>query len=493
MRGNISRSRDSHHGGAPDQATSIHYIDSRGTDIDSGRGNRLCSNVRKEGGPVMSPSTVGLVLLLFVGVYAAINECELMKPCDHICHDLLDGYECSCKEGYRIESKEGHGNGSSVPHRCVDIDECWDDAEGSDRGPVYPCSQRCINTQGSYRCECIQGYELHHGGKLCEPNWGDTSYTIYPSKDRIRATSPGTRTRDIIKNLTNAVAFDFDLKGECFYWSDVAASGSSIERVCFNSSARTYQTLHSTALKNPNDLAVDWVGRNLYWCDKTLATIEVSKLDGRYRKVLVHKGLAEPRAIVLHPGKGSVEVDTLQSTMYMYWVDGGEHPHIGRAGMDGTDRRVIATSEQPYGLTIDFPADKILWVDTKDRTIYVANLDGTNKRDLVGIGKNSLLGSLIDVSAIDIIGDEIYLAEPGTISGCSKIRAGSCATIDWTRNRPTDIRAYHPSKQTQMENNPCEDNGGCAALCLLRPGGHTCACPQDLTPSQVDPQQCTAN
>ena len=64
------------------------------------------------------------------------------------------------------------------------------------------------------------------------------------------------------------------------------------------------QTLHSATLQNPDGLAVDWVGRNLYWCDKGLDTIEVSRLDGKYRHVLVRQGLQEPRAITLDPHRG---------------------------------------------------------------------------------------------------------------------------------------------------------------------------------------------
>lgn len=67
-----------------------------------------------------------------------------------------------------------------------------------------------------------------------------------------------------------------------------------------------FQTLHSATLQNPDGLAVDWVGRNLYWCDKGLDTIEVSKLDGKYRRVIIRDGLQEPRAITLDPRHGLV-------------------------------------------------------------------------------------------------------------------------------------------------------------------------------------------
>lgn len=51
----------------------------------------------------------------------------------------------------------------------------------------------------------------------------------------------------------------------------------------------------------PETIAVDWVGRNLYWTDSVLENIEVSTLDGRYRKVLLNKNITSPRGLVLDP------------------------------------------------------------------------------------------------------------------------------------------------------------------------------------------------
>lgn len=48
-------------------------------------------------------------------------------------------------------------------------------------------------------------------------------------------------------------------------------------------------------------LAVDWVGRNLYWTDYVLETIEVSKLDGTHRTVLVSENVTNPRGLVVDP------------------------------------------------------------------------------------------------------------------------------------------------------------------------------------------------
>ena len=60
----------------------------------------------------------------------------------------------------------------------------------------------------------------------------------------------------------------------------------------------------SVEVQNPDGIAVDWIARNLYWTDTGMDRIEVSRLNGSSRKVLISEGLREPRAIVVDPGKG---------------------------------------------------------------------------------------------------------------------------------------------------------------------------------------------
>ena len=59
-------------------------------------------------------------------------------------------------------------------------------------------------------------------------------------------------------------------------------------------------------MKHPDGLAVDWLGRNLYWTDTGNDRIEVVRLNGSYRQVVISEGLDEPRAIVVDPVNGYV-------------------------------------------------------------------------------------------------------------------------------------------------------------------------------------------
>lgn len=57
-------------------------------------------------------------------------------------------------------------------------------------------------------------------------------------------------------------------------------------------------------LKIIDGLVVDWVVRNLYWIDTGRNIIEVSRLDGFCRKVLINNSLDEFRVIVVFFRKG---------------------------------------------------------------------------------------------------------------------------------------------------------------------------------------------
>jgi tolkin protein len=49
------------------------------------------------------------------------------------------------------------------PFIISEYDECATNKHG--------CDHECVNTLGSFKCECRIGYELHSDGKKCEGKW----------------------------------------------------------------------------------------------------------------------------------------------------------------------------------------------------------------------------------------------------------------------------------------------------------------------------------
>lgn len=59
-----------------------------------------------------------------------------------------------------------------------------------------------------------------------------------------------------------------------------------------------------TGLGSPEGIAIDYVSRNIFFTDSKLDTLEVSRLDGSFRKTLFNTDMVNPRAIVLDPSQG---------------------------------------------------------------------------------------------------------------------------------------------------------------------------------------------
>ena len=69
----------------------------------------------------------------------------------------------------------------------------------------------------------------------------------------------------------------------------------------------------------------------------------------------------------------------------MFWTDWGEAAKIERAGMDGSDRRLIISQNiyWPNGLTVDHYARRIYWTDAKLDFIERANYKGSKRQKIV--------------------------------------------------------------------------------------------------------------
>ncbi|XP_067141896.1 low-density lipoprotein receptor-related protein 2 isoform X5 [Centruroides vittatus] len=395
-----------------------------------------------------------------------VDECEKVESnqCEHKCVNTLTGFYCECNAGYKLMS-----DGKA----CRDINECI-------TGPSV-CSQYCFNTPGSYYCKCNETYyERLIDGHSCKRRDNEEPWLIFSNRYYLRNMSISGVHYNLIKmELRNVVAMDFDIREDRLYYCDV--SNKTISRIFINGTGE-----ESVIWQDANGLegmAIDWIGRKLYWLDRSSKHLHVAELNGRNRRVLINKGISDPRAIAIHPGIG-----------YLFFTDWGHHAFIARVGLDGRNFSRIVLYENklvwPNALTVDYFSDKIFWADAHLDHIEYSDFDGKN-RHIILSGT-----SVPHVFAMTLFDDWIYWTDWNLkgIFRAHKYKGDNLEVLRNTSHRPYDIHIYHRLRQLPYDN-PCKNNnGGCSHLCLISPGGKTysCSCPNNFV-LLSDNRTCIAN
>uniref|UniRef100_A0A3B1J6C8 Low density lipoprotein receptor-related protein 4 n=1 Tax=Astyanax mexicanus TaxID=7994 RepID=A0A3B1J6C8_ASTMX len=232
----------------------------------------------------------------------------------------------------------------------------------------------------------------------------------------------------------------------------------AVDRV--NLDGSEMETVVSQGLKTTDGLAVDWVARNMYWTDTGRNTIEVARLDGSARKVLVNNSLDEPRAIAVFPSK------------FLFWTDWGHIAKIERAHLDGSDRKVLINTDLgwPNGLTLDYDT-RIFWVD--------AHLDRIESSDLSGQLRQILVSPVSHPFALTQQDRWIYWTDWQTksVQRVDKYNGRNKETVLANVEGLMDIIVVSPNRQTT---NHCGvNNGGCTHLCFAKTNSFVCACPDE--------------
>jgi len=396
-----------------------------------------------------------------------VDECASpeLNQCEHKCINTLIGFHCECNAGYRL-MKDGKA--------CQDIDEC------SERNGN--CSQHCINAPGRHFCKCDETYyERELNERTCKRrDHSITPWLIFSNRYYLRNMSTDGTVYNLIKmELKNVVALDYDYSENRLYYADVG--NKTIHRTFMNGTGEETIVRHDA--HGLEGLAVDWVGKKLYWIDRTSKHLDVAELDGRHRKTILGQRVYDPRALAVHPGIG-----------YLFFTDWSHQAFIARIGMDGSDfKRIVLYEDKlvwPNALTIDYFSDKIYWADAHLDRIEHADYDG-KRRQVV------LSGSQVPhVFALSVFDDTMYWTDwnKKALMSANKLTGENLRVLRNTSHRPYDVHVYHPLHQLPYHN-PCgSNNGGCSHLCLIKPGAtdYRCACPNNFV-LEANNKTCAAN
>ncbi|XP_035900028.1 hemicentin-1-like [Anopheles stephensi] len=114
--------------------------------------------------PATVTCTEGYVYSALHDTCTDVDECADGRVCARVgqyCINTVGSFECECIPGYRpVTSQTERYDGSILQDmQCVDVNEC--------REKTHECSHFCTNVPGSYECYCPDRYLLGKDGKTC--------------------------------------------------------------------------------------------------------------------------------------------------------------------------------------------------------------------------------------------------------------------------------------------------------------------------------------
>jgi len=218
-----------------------------------------------------------------------VNEC-LMEPCEQLCIDTQGSFTCSCvwpgtflAEDQRTCAEAPAvtvagasckpGQKKNADGACVNINECAAD--------TTPCEQLCIDTEGSFACECVwPATVLAEDGRTCNsvasvaPKQAATIEATQLRGAKTCETDNGGCEQLCIEEggqVTCGCSDGYTLKGktECVNVNECAAEVEPCEQLCID----TQGSFICSCVWPGTELAAD--GRSCV--DKTTSSLECAK------------------------------------------------------------------------------------------------------------------------------------------------------------------------------------------------------------------------
>lgn len=324
------------------------------------------------------------------------------------------------------------------------------------------CSQLCVPTDSAHKtCKCTMGYSINPFNEtecigkdlflMLSYNQGMKGISIEPNS------SPDDYFLPPIHRAFRASSIDYVYKENLIYWVD--NEEGSITRI--NRDTTNYQVIIQ-GLESEESIGIDWVAGNIYWLDPYYDIIEVARLNGSNRYVIVGGDMDKANGIVVNPIKG-----------YIVWSDIGSSPKIETSRLDGSNRRVIVNANLSHvdDLAIDYFEDYIYWVDSTHNLIERIKENGTGRQIVLGGSSNQ--NTQNHFVSIAIYKDYLYIADSvqnqGSVIRCDKNNASNKIVIQQHLGEGMrDISVFAEQPMPTADSNPCvTNNGGCQDLCLF--------------------------
>ncbi|XP_055856668.1 low-density lipoprotein receptor-related protein 6 [Episyrphus balteatus] len=335
------------------------------------------------------------------------------------------------------------------------------------------CSHLCLALPGrrSMVCGCPTHFTLAKDNVGCLP---PRNYIIFSQRNSFGRLLPNTSDcPDVPLPVSgkNVRAVEYDPITNHLYW--VEGRSHSIKWSPVNGTRVT--TLVGSG-SQPFDIAIDVIGRLLFWTCSHTNTINVTNFKGESIGVIDTGDSEKPRNIAVHAMK-----------RLLFWTDVGSQQAIMRSRVDGAERVILAFKlEGVTALAVDQQTDMVFYAHGK--RIDSMDINGKNKKILV----STHISQVISIAALQGF---VYWLDDKT--GVERV------TITGEGRRPeiqrlsqiTDIVAVWTPESKLFRNHTClQAKNKCSHICIASAEGRSrdiCSCPQGLMLLE-DKQNCSA-
>ena len=298
----------------------------------------------------------------------------------------------------------------------------------------------------------------------------------------IRALHLSSDTSETLIPVQHAHDVAFDRQSGYLYWVTKDRPGAGIFRSNMLDSG--VEPVVTTGIGAVERIAIDWVGRHIYFIDSEKLRIVACGMEGTDCTIVVEQEDSDDirtwNSLALDP-----------KSRLMFWSSyGPQGIRIRSAGMDGTERTVVIRSKYPGTAPTELAVDdeRIFWFENATRTFFKCAFDGT-----------SIYSSKQEITlhpsshTLDVVTGTMFWSSPQSGQVFAKGRndesnyynrrsyerlpvavSGKSSPVAY------GIEIQHPSKQPPMSN-PCS-NTTCSHVCLLSPSyrNFRCACPTGM-------------
>ncbi|KAL3265566.1 hypothetical protein HHI36_009771 [Cryptolaemus montrouzieri] len=323
------------------------------------------------------------------------------------------------------------------------------------------CSHLCLPLPGknpgdpaTFTCACPTHYTLQEN--KCVPQ---KQFMVYSQKNltvRLVLDTPDCPEAVLpISSLKMVKAIEYDPVHNFLYW--IEGKTHSLKRSEVTGALMSVVVSGSNDV-HPFDMALDPIGRILFWTCAVQDLINVTRLDNNISFGVIQRKNEKPRLLAIHYTK-----------RLLFYTDVGPTPQIVRIRLDGSHHMVIAKTADIAAIAVDVENDLIVWA--QGHSIYISNIDGENQHVLLNESNSKISQLTVHSGWLYWIDKELHqLQRLELISGKSR------STLPIQASRITDLISVTTPDRT----NPCWHNQKkCSHFCIMNGTGAECACPQD--------------